>query len=204
MKPKEINGVPIQHKGASQDNESYRKIVNAEETEQKFTILKERFFYVNSWKEYCGEGSADFQLFDHQGNKINRKPIKGDHIRIDIPGPGDLEAQGYDWVEIVDCSERVCEQEELESYIMTCRPCRKPESKNTHVAHFYAQESTSTIIISRGKDFLKAGVYLRNEVSNKDTGFFNRIRNFFISIAGDIRFTKVQWKNLSEGLLDFN
>ncbi|SDG39093.1 hypothetical protein [Epilithonimonas hungarica] len=203
MKAKQIPGVPWQHSGAYHDTESIKKIVASDLLAQKFEILKERFFSINHWKDYCGKGSADFRLFDSGGSYIERIPQKGDFMRIDIPGPGDIEAKGYDWVEIVLVDDH-CSDDELERYLICCRPSKIPGSNTDHIAHFYSRESSSTFVISRGHDFIKTAVYGRNEIPNyKKTGFWGRIRNFLISTGGYTRITKMQWKSYTDGLLDF-
>jgi len=203
MEAKQIPGVPEQKKGAYHDTESERSFESAELAAQNFEILKDRFFSVNRWKEYCGDLSADFRLFDCYGSYMDRMPRKGDYMRIDIPGPGDIKAKGYDWVEVVEIDDR-CYGDELERYLMVCRPSAVPQSKKEHISHFYSAESSSSFLISRGKDYIKAGIYGRNEVPNTSrTGFFGKIRNFLVSLGGFVQLTKIQWKSLADGLLDF-
>ena len=64
MKAKQIPGVPVQKKGAFHDNESKRSFESEEHVANHFEILKDRFFSIHRWKEYCGDLSADFRLFD--------------------------------------------------------------------------------------------------------------------------------------------
>ena len=203
MKAKQIPGVPVQKKGAFHDNESKRSFESAELVANHFEILKDRFFSIHRWKEYGGDLSADFRLFDSYGSYVDRMPRKGDYIRIDIPGPGDIKAKGYDWVEVMKIDDR-CYGDELERYLLVCRPSAVPQSNEEHIAHFYARESSSSFIISRGIDYIKAGIYGRNEVPNiSRTGFFGRIRNLLVSIGGFFQLTKIQWKSLADGFLDF-
>ena len=203
MEAKQIPGVPVQKKGAFHDTESKRSFESAELVANHFEILKDRFFSIHRWKEYGGDLSADFRLFDCDGSYVERMPRKGDYIRIDIPGPGDIKAKGYDWVEVMKIVDR-CYGDELERYLLVCRPSAVPQSNEEHIAHFYARESSSSFIISRGIDYIKAGIYGRNEVPNiSRTGFFGRIRNLLVSIGGFFQLTKIQWKTLADGFLDF-
>lgn len=203
MKAKQIPGVPVQKKGAFHDTESKRSFESAELVANHFEILKDRFFSIHRWKEYGGDLSADFRLFDCVGSYVDRMPRKGDYIRIDIPGPGDIKAKGYDWVEVMKIDDR-CYGDELERYLLVCRPSAVPQSNEEHIAHFYARESSSSFIISRGIDYIKAGIYGRNEVPNiSRSGFFGRIRNLLVSIGGFFQLTKIQWKSLADGFLDF-
>ena len=204
MKAQQIPGVPVQKKGAFHDIESKRSFESEEHVANHFEILKDRFFSIHRWKEYGGDLSADFRLFDSYGSYVDRMPRKGDYIRIDIPGPGDIKAKGYDWVEVVMVDDR-CYNDELERYLISCRPSEPPgRNRNGNVAHFYSRESSSTFIISRGEDYIKVGVYGRNEIANlSDKGIFAKIRNFLVSLGGFSRLTKIQWKSLTDGLLDF-
>ena len=203
MEAKQIPGVPVQKKGAFHDTESKRSFESEEHVANHFEILKDRFFSIHRWKEYGGDLSADFRLFDCVGSYVDRMPRKGDYIRIDIPGPGDIKAKGYDWVEVMKIDDR-CYGDELERYLLVCRPSAVPQSNKEHIAHFYARESSSSFIISRGIDYIKAGIYGRNEVPNiSRTGFFGRIRNLLVSIGGFFQLTKIQWKTLADGFLDF-
>lgn len=203
MNAKNIPGVPQQKNGAFHDTESCREFASETETLQSFAKLRERFFSVNRWKEYCGPASADFKLYDASGNYVDRPPRLGDYMRIDIPGPGDPQAGGYDWVQVTDYDETVSGTSEFERCLITCRPAPVPRSKTTVPAHFYARESSSTFIISRGKFFIKAAIHGRNEVANKkEESFWGTIRNFIVTLGGMIKVTKMQWKSLSDGLLE--
>ena len=203
MKAKSIPGVPKQIKGGFHDTETRKDCNDPEITIQQFAILKERFFCVNEWINFCGEGFADFKLYDSQGNFKNDTLQPKDFIRIDIPGPGNFEAKGFDWVEIISIEKQKYD-DILESYVMTCRPSKDPFNKaNSHIAHFYSSKSTSTFIIYRGENFIKAGIYGRNEMPNFNAGFLDKVRNYFISIGGMMGISKIQWKRLTEGLLDF-
>ncbi|GEN70650.1 hypothetical protein [Chryseobacterium lathyri] len=201
MKPKQINRVPQQQSGGFHDTESQKQF---EPTllPIKFDILKQRFFSVSRWKSYCGEGFAAFKLYDSKGNIAERPPQKGDFMRIDIPGPGETEAKGYDWVEVTD----ICFQEDnySESILITCRPSINPQDrKNSHIAHFYSSIATSTFMIARTPTHLKAAVYGRNETPNFNAGYIDVIRNLMVAVGGMMGISKVQWKKLTDGFLDF-
>ncbi|MFN1219234.1 hypothetical protein ACKW6Q_19900 [Chryseobacterium kwangjuense] len=202
MKPKQIKGVPEQQYGGSHDTESEKRFEPALLL-SKFEILQNRFFSINQWQSYCGEGFADFRLYDHKGDLAERNPQKGDFIRIDIPGPGEKEAEGYDWVEVTDIC--FCEERNSESICMTCRPSEDPNNvKNDHITHFYSSKATSTFMISRTTENLTAAVYGRNESPNLNAELIDTVRNIFVAAGGMIGISKIQWKKLTDGLLDFD
>ncbi|ROI05868.1 MULTISPECIES: hypothetical protein [unclassified Chryseobacterium] len=201
MKPKPIKGVPRQKFGGFHDTESEKQFDPAL-IPLKFEILKRRFFMINHWKSYCGSAFADFKLYDSNAEPVERDPQKGDFIRIDIPGPGEPEAKGYDWVEVSD----ICYYQDSvsESIMMTCRPCKNPKNKkNDHIAHFYSSKATSTFMISKGHAYLKTAVYGRNESPNFKAGFIDVVRNIFVAAGGMMGIAKIQWKVLTDGFLDF-
>ncbi len=202
MKPKQIKGVPRQRSGGFHDTESSKHFEPAL-IPLKFEILKKRFFSVHQWKSYCGEAFAAFKLYSSSGTPVDREPQKGDFIRINIPGPGETEAKGYDWVEITD----ICHYQDThsESISITCRPSRDPQhGKNNHIAHFYSSRATSTFMISGSSTHLKAAVYGRNETPNFKANWLDIIRNIIVAAGGIMGIAKIQWKQLTDGFLDFD
>ncbi|KAA2223280.1 hypothetical protein [Chryseobacterium sediminis] len=201
MSPKKFKGVPKQKFGGFHDTET-RKLFEPDVMSLKFETLKERFFSVNKWQSYSGETFAAFNLYDCSAQPVDREPQKGDFIRIDIPGPGEPEAKGYDWIEITD----ICfyENSFAESITMTCRPSRNPENKKKrHIAHFYSSGASSTFMISKSPAHLKAAVYGRNERPNLNAKLLDAIRNLVIAAGGMMGAAKIQWKQLTDGFLDF-
>ena len=202
MKPKIIPGIPIHIKGAYHDTENSKNIATRENCDRTFALLKENFLAVNHWKDFAGSGSADFRLFDTNGNQKHGLPVEGDFMRINIPGPGDLKSKGYDWVRIIKLTDEFRLEDELECITMITQPSEKPGDSSGHIAHFYSEKSTASFRIARGKDFVRVGIYGRNELTNNsNSGFFGRIRNFFIASGGFLQLTKMQWASLAEGLI---
>lgn len=200
MKPKQIPGVPQQKSGGFHDTESIKQY-KATEADAKFEILKKRFFSINHWREYSGKASSEFKHFSESGQPVDRVPRRGDFIRIGIPGPGTEEAGGYDWVEVTHITHRQIDNDE--SYLISCRPSKDPNQPKGGVAHFYSATATSNFMIAKEGNTLKAAIYGRNEKPNFDAGFLDKIRNFMIAAGGMMGFSKIQWKMLAEGLLDF-
>jgi hypothetical protein len=188
--------------GGFHDTESQKNYDTAFIASEKLTILKERFFSISQWKSFSGKSFADFKLFDSAGKHVNQMPETGNFIRIDIPGPGEREANGYDWVEIISISHQ--QTENTESFTIICKPSTIPgNNTGSHIAHFYSDKATSTFIISRENQTIRAGIHGRNEFPNFNARFIDKIRNILISLGGMIGFSKIQWKSLADGLLDF-
>ncbi|MBK1895770.1 hypothetical protein [Chryseobacterium paridis] len=203
MRPKQIPGVPVQERGGFHDTESQKNVGEPNLLAQNFDVLKKRFFSINEWQQYSGEGSAEFKLYNSAGVPVEGAPEIGYFIRIDIPGPGESEAKGFDWVEIINISHHLSDH--LEYFLITCRPSKIPGNvENNHIAHFYSSKATSTFMISKTDEQIKAAVYGRNESPNYDARFIDKIRNIFIAVGGMMGTAKIQWKTLSDGLLDFD
>jgi len=204
MEAKKCPGIPPQIKGAFHDTESQKNFNVPELAVQKYIELKKRFLDINHWKDYCGKGSTGFKLYNGLGGALERLPQVGDFVRINIPGPGDNRAGGFDWVQIVELNAQFIHGDEIESQLMICRPSRMPGDSSGRISHFYSQEATSSFRIARGRDFIRVEIYGRNETPNySGRGFINKIRNFIITIGGFARLSKIQWKCIADGLLDF-
>src|SRR5687767_10360863 len=101
MKEKNHKGiVPEQHTGKAIDAVRSVELVNNEEAKTFFNIVKSRLENVNNWHKYAGAITAEFKLVDKTGVEVQRKAQKGDYFKIDIPGPGTVSGNGYDWVQI--------------------------------------------------------------------------------------------------------
>jgi hypothetical protein len=173
-----------------------------EEARTFFRVVKERLLHVNRWKEWAGALSAGFQLTDEQGREIESKPAKGKYFRINIPAPGIITGEGYDWVQIEEVKEEA--EDDCEYVAIRVRPAPNPVNKNKDVAHFYTDEATSNFIVRRDGAKVTAGVYGRNEKPNvkaADT-VIDKIRNAVVGTGGVSGLSKLQWQALVSGLLE--
>lgn len=178
------------------------KIELSSEVEAKhfFQIVKERLLDINSWTEIAGGAMSDFFLTDSVGNMVQRKATGGDHIRIDIPGPGTQTGNGYDWVTIEEIKLEVFDDTEVLS--MIARPSANPLTRSDDTAHFLTEEATSTFQVKRIGRTIYAEEHGRNEVPNTDTkNTLDNIRNTFVGWGAKIGFSYPQWKALVKGLL---
>ena len=157
---------------------------------------------INRWKEWAGALSADFKLTDAQGTEVNGNPQKGYYFKIDIPAPGIVSGEGYDWVQIEEVKEEA--ENDCEFIAIRVRPAPSPVNEKTDVAHFYSDEATSNFIVRRDGTKVTAGVYGRNEKPNvkKSDTVIDKIRNAVVGTGGVSGFSKLQWKALVSGLLE--
>ena len=201
MKNKERSDiVPNQQTGKAIDAESSIELKSLEDAKTFFAEVKDRLKHVNGWKDIAGTLSATFQLVDEKGNEVERKAQKGDYLKIDIPGPGTESGDGYDWVQIEDVEDN--SSPDGERFGFRVRPTDNPQSSKDDVAHFYSAQSTSSFIIERNGNKTTASVHDRNTKPNDDAeSTVDKIRDAVVGAAGVASFSKIQWKNLTDGLV---
>jgi len=166
-----------------------------------FQTVKERLLDINRWTEIAGIQMSKFFLTDASGNPVQRKATSGDHIKIDIPGPGSQTGEGYDWVTIEEIKSEIIDGTEVLS--MTARPSANPNANSDDIAHFLSEEATSTFQVKRSGTTIYAEEHGRNEKPNINTdNKLDNIRNTFVGWGAKIGFSYPQWKSLVKGLLD--
>jgi len=192
--------VPAQHSGQSSFTHSYIKCRNASHAQACYGVAAERLVNVNRWHEYAGQATASFHLFDETGNAINRPVQKNDYLRINIPGPDNPDADGGDWVQVVQTGEKSAGEQQLT--FITVQSCGNPLTSTTSPTHFFDQPATSTFVIFRKQLTIMAAVYGRNEHPNRQSrNLFTRIRNWFVYLGAQLGLANLQWKALTHGLL---
>lgn len=191
--------IPDQNSGGSTDTSSVRDFLSEKEAKDHFNIVKERLFNVNQWHSHAGAATAEFKLFDADGNEADRQIMKWDYFQIDIPGPGSVSGNGYDWVQVENIEEENSREEEC--ITITVRPCPNPLNPDPDVAHFFEDSATSSFVIMRNGKSVSAEVHGRNEKPNtKVEKIIDKVRNATIAATAISGFSSVQWKALVEGL----
>lgn len=201
MEEKNYTGlVPENKDGKEITAEASVTLANAEEAQSFYKIAHDRLFYVNNWGEIAGKLSADFQLTNEKGAEEDRFAQKGDHFRVDIPGPGSVAGKGYDWAHVEEVRE--FKTDEVESAAIMVRPASNPQTENQNIAHFYSEDSTSTFTVTREGNVVTASIYDRNIKANEETNqTIDKARNAIIGLSGKHGFSKIQWKALAEALI---
>ena len=195
--------VPDQQTGRAIDAVSTVELVKDEEAKAFFALAKEKLQDVNHWKDIAGTLSATFKLVDASGNEVHRKVEKGDYFKIDIPGPGTKSGEGFDWVQIEEVENIALP--DGERFGFRVRPSDNPQNQKPDIAHFYSDESTSSFVVERRNNTVTASVHDRNTKPNTDADKpIDKIRDAIVGAAGVATFSKIQWKNLTDGLVDQN
>jgi hypothetical protein len=192
--------IPPQHTGAESNTEASAQFENTEEAKSFFEQVKQRLLNVNRWHQYAGKATADFELTDEKGEPALRPVQKGDHFKIDIPGPGPVTGDGYDWVQVEAIDETIGNGDA--SLTIRVRPATNPQNERQDVAHFFTEEATSSFRVKLESNKVTAGVYGRNEKPNTAAEtFVDKARNAAIATGAVTGFSKLQWKSLVNGLV---
>jgi hypothetical protein len=191
--------LPTQTRGSATTTSARVLAANEKDACFIFERAGERLQDVNQWSETC-KASASFQLTDDSGEPLQGWANTGDFIRIDLPGPGPREGEGYDWVQVENL-----DHPDPSLFLLQVRPSRNPCNKDSReIAHFLEPSATSTFIIQRQGMAVTATVYGRNEVPNstQPDSVVDKWRNAAVGSLGAIGLSKLQWKALVEGLLE--
>jgi hypothetical protein len=192
--------VPIQQEGAYSDTVSSQVFNSHVEALHFYEIVKQRLVNINNWHSYAGAMTADFKLCNASGEPVERPVEKGDHFRIDIPGPGSKSGDGYDWVKVVAIREtNTASRDEI---LIKVQPVTSPCNDEPAVAHFFTGTASSTFMVTREGDKVTAEVHGRNEMPNANSEHLaDKVRNVVIGAVGMGFFSKFQWKKLVDGLV---
>lgn len=192
--------VPEQTTGREIDATASVLLANDTVAREFFTTAVNRLQTVSEWARFAGDPSAEFTLTDSGGNIVDRPVQKGDFLKIRIPGPGNSEGDGYDWVTIEEIE--IISSEDTNRYAFRVRPARNPGEQRGNVAHFYSEDSTSTFSVMREKNVVTAAIFDRNTKPNTESDTATRkVRDALVGAAGMVAFSRIQWQNLVEGIL---
>lgn len=159
---------------------------------------KTRLLNVNHWHDLGLK--AEFQLIDQNGSEVQGPANEGLYFRIDIPGPGTVAGDGYDWVRVQKIAEY--NNNDIQSIALQVRPASNPTAADEETTHFYSDESTSTFTVTREGNKISTAIYDRNIEPNKDAERLpDKLRNAMVGAAGMTIFSKLEWESLASGLL---
>jgi len=196
-----IEIVPPQFTGQEIETEAIKVLHDETEAKSLYNVAKKKLLDVNNWKEIAGAITARFQIIDEKGKAVNREVKKGDYLRIDIPGPGNKEGDGYDWVLVEELKE--INNESLQSVGFRVRPNENPFGEKNETAHFYSKEATSSFIITRENLKVISWIIDRNLLPNTESGSLaDKVRDVAVGVSAIAAFSKVQWQGLADGLIE--
>ena len=192
--------VPAQAVGKEIEAIASVELTDIDEAKNFFQIVKTRLAEVEKWHTLAGFMSAEFQLTDDAGNAISRILQPGDYLRVDIPGPGSKEGDGYDWARIEDV--RSMEDPEWEGFGFRVRPSHNPTGDKNETAHFYDDNASGTFEVLRENNVVTAWIVDRNIQPNTEpVSLIDKVRDSVVGMSALIKFSEIQWQHLANGLL---
>lgn len=195
--------IPVQKNGRYSNTMTKTEAGGGEAAEQLYKKIKHRLFDVNNWARYAMLTNTDFILLDREGKKVNRPAAQGDFMKVRFSRLQHILSAACDFVEITDVLyTRYCANEAV---IIQVRPSRNPEKASRKTEHFFKSEASNTFLLYRTAEHIHLGIHGRNEVPNvKIPQLGKKIRNLIFAVLGIVAASKVQWKSLALGILNFN
>ncbi len=194
--------IPEQKTGSHTGATAIARLNSRSEAVELFKKAKSRLLDINSWDTYSGIASATFELRDASGKKTSGTPRPGNLIRIDLPGPGTVSGEGFDWVCIEALEDSGDQDSEEEFFALRVRPVKKPASNDEAPSHFYTDDATSSFIVERKGNSVSACERGRNEKPNTEVNkIVDKVRNAIVAMGAKNGLAYPQWKSLMEGLL---
>ena len=196
-----IGIVPAQFVGQEIEVEATKELKDEAGAKSLYNMAKRKLLDVNNWKKIAGAISAQFQIIDDKGETVTRDVKKGDYLRINIPGPGSKEGDGYDWVLVEELKE--INMGSLQSVGFRVRPTENPFGEKNETSHFYSKEATSSFIICRENSKLISWIIDRNLLPNTESGsLVDKVRDVVVGVSAIAGLSKVQWQQLADGLIE--
>ena len=204
MKEKDHIGIiPHQYTGKEIKATSSKELETESAAKIFFESAKTRLLDVNNWNKIAEAITAQFQIVDENGNGAMRKVRKGDNLRVNIPGPGSKEGDGYDWVHVEEL--KVVNEESVQSVGFRVRPSQNPFSEKNETAHFYSAHATSSFIVTRENAKITSMIIDRNLQPNTESAaLLDKLRDVVVGVSAIAGFSKIQWQGLADGLLNLD
>ena len=133
------------------------------------------------WHGLAGGLSASFSLESSVGNDAGRLAQINDYLQIDIPGPGPVAGNGYDWVKVENIAEHADpDAEESMSITLKSDPDRRQPGKG--VAHFL-RKGPAPLLLLQGKGIRLSPpiMAVRNCRMIKAHRFPDKVRNTIVA-----------------------
>src|SRR6476646_1484964 len=142
--------IPEQKEGKHNDLSESRSFPSNAAAADFFDLVASRLLQPGRWSALAGSGSAIFELVDQRGTPLARVPQKGDYLRIDLPGPGSVSGEGYDWVRVDEIERKGDAASPGSLLAMRVVACGNPTStKQDAAAHFFQEGASSTFELLR-------------------------------------------------------
>jgi hypothetical protein len=192
--------VPRNVTGKSVDLEESVTEKSAEDADNTFNRACTRLLNPPIWHELAGIFSAEFELNDEAAQYPERLAGVNDYLKINIPGPGNIAGDGYDWVKVEAIEENTLPGVDA-SFALRLRASSSPTHSDKVTAHFFKDDATSTFVVKRTGNEVTVSYHGRNELPNTDGSLGDKIRNTIVASGAALGLSELHWMALLKGLL---
>lgn len=184
-----------------------KNCINESQAIEMFQMAAERLLDINKWGDFASKLKAVFSLTDNSGVSINYKqPEAGNLIRIQLPGPPNIDGSGYNWVKIEKIEKDKDSIKKLEYLLLKVRPVENPfDKKKETQAHLNTIDTSSTFAVIRKNKTVWVLELGRHEIINANVNsIYQKARSLYIALAAFVGLSTSQWKLLINGILSFH
>lgn len=202
--PKELNKlIPLQYKGKRSDTYSSLVLNELTNPDIAYKSIRHRLLDVNNWALYATLTNADFILLDNGGKKLNRQVAEADFIKVRFSRLQNIISVKHDYVRVTQLT--TIPTIYGDAVVMQVKPTFNPSILGGEVDHFFTAAASNTFVLYRDKSKIFLSIHGRNEQPNyKVSKTSKKVRNLVFAFLGILAVSKVQWKSLAHGLLNYN
>jgi len=195
--------IPVHKKGRYSDTCSSLGLKDLNNPDIAFKSIKNRLLDVNNWAKYATLTDADFILLDRHGSRLDRLAEEGDFMKVRFSKVQKIIDAQHDFVYVSSIS--TIPSIFGDALVMQLQPAHNPARSGSEVDHFFTGDASNTLILYRTESEIILSVHGRNEQPNlKVSKISKKMRNVLFATLGVLAVSKVQWKTLSHGLLNYN
>lgn len=188
--------VPKNNEGKQNDLREKISFNTIDEAKAQYKHSTQKLFDVNSWKFISDDKITNFFITDKEGHICDRPVEEGDFIKIDLPGPGNPEGEGFDWVKAELVIKHYENGPDNEGAGFTVRASSNPQKKEEGTAHFFSDSATSTFMIEREGTTIYATYHGRNEKINTSGDAISKVRNTIVAAGAMLGLSEAKWTDL--------
>ncbi len=195
--------VPANKHGKSNDLVYTTTLDTKEKALDCFKRACMRLINPHIWHDLCGDVSATITLTDEHGTEVKRLAEVNDHYRINLPGPGTIAGNGYDWVQVKLIQDNSGPEKEEESFGIKVCPAPNPLKDVGDVAHFLQSDASSSFLIRRYGHTVISSYHGRNEIPNAKTkNVLDNVRNTVVAAGAFAGLSEAYWNTLIKAFLE--
>lgn len=195
--------IPLQNKGKYSDTYSSLEIKELNNPDIAYKSIRHRLLDVNNWAHYATLTNAEFILLDNNGKNLEGLAAEGCFMKVRFSRLQKIISARHDFVLV----KSIITVPDIfgDAVVMQLIPAHNPAKPGSEIEHFFTAEASNTLVLYRDAVKIHLSVHGRNELPNfKVPKTAKKIRNMVFAVLGILAVSKVQWKSLAHGLLNYN